>query len=338
MGFWRIDADVLVTSRFVVSPLAETVGCLAALNGQHRVSPAQRDWLTEALPVFRARWAADDFALPFLRDAIRPGWLADFLVKPPQTDAPTFAEELARVADTTDEQARRDIVGTTTDEQARPDVLVTTDRTLAPVLRRGGLVERAVELLDWVWRHTVRPGWPRRRRVFEADIVARTDRLSTGGWAAVLDGMRPGMRWLGDGRLQINTYDYPPRDVTGSRLLFVPTTVHRGWVSWEEPGDVHAIIYPCTGWLAQDPAAVPAEALARLIGPARARILTLLAAPKSTTQLVALTGQPLGSVGGHLRVLREAGLAARRRAGRSVLYYRAPLGDALCAGVQPADM
>jgi DNA-binding transcriptional ArsR family regulator len=103
-------------------------------------------------------------------------------------------------------------------------------------------------------------------------------------------------------------------------------------VGWEEPGDVYAVVYPCTGWLAQDPDVVPPEALARLIGPARARILTLLAAPKSTTQLVALTGQTLGSAGGHLRVLRDAGLAARRRAGRSVLYYRTPLGDALCTG------
>jgi hypothetical protein len=318
VGVWRIDADVLAGSRFVVSPMVETVGCLAALGGQHRLSVTQRDWLREHGPAFRARWAADPFALPFLHDAIRPGWLADFLVRPPRDEAPSFADDLARVAATTDGQARRDI-------------LETLDRPLAPVLLEDGLVERAVELLDWLWRHGVRPGWPRLRRVFEADIVARTGRLSTGGWAAVLGGMRPGMRWLGDGRLQINAYDYPPRDVTGSRLVFVPATTGRGWVSWEEPADVHAIIYPCTGWLAQDPDAVPPQALARLIGPARARILALLAEPKSTTQLVALTGQTLGSTGDHLRVLRDAGLAARRRSGRSVLYYRTALGDLLSA-------
>ncbi|GAA4249849.1 ArsR/SmtB family transcription factor [Dactylosporangium darangshiense] len=324
MGVWRIDADVLASSRFVVSPMVETVGCLAAFTGQHRISATQREWLREYEPVFRARWGADPFALPFLRDAIRPGWLADFLVRPPRVEAPVFADDLARVAATTDEHARRDI-------------LETMDRPLTPVLHEDGLVARAVELLDWAWRHTVRPGWPRRRRVFEADIVARTGRLGTGGWAAVLDGMRPGMRWLGDGRLQINAYDYPPRDVTGSRLVFAPTTSARGWVSWEEPADVHAIIYPCTGWLAQDPDVVPPGALASLIGPARARILTLLAEPKSTTQLVALTGQTLGSAGGHLRVLRDAGLADRRRAGRSVLYYRTPLGDALCRGEPPVS-
>ncbi|MCP9971972.1 ArsR/SmtB family transcription factor [Actinomadura madurae] len=49
----------------------------------------------------------------------------------------------------------------------------------------------------------------------------------------------------------------------------------------------------------------------------------------STTQLVALTGQGLGSVGRHLKVLRDARLIDRRRAGRSVLYYRTAAGDAL---------
>ncbi|MEV4461098.1 winged helix-turn-helix domain-containing protein [Microbispora sp. NPDC049633] len=73
------------------------------------------------------------------------------------------------------------------------------------------------------------------------------------------------------------------------------------------------------------------EALGRLLGPARARVLVLLAAPKSTTHLVALTHQGLGSVGRHLKVLLDAGLVRRRRAGRSVLYYRTPLGDALAA-------
>ncbi|MPY38319.1 helix-turn-helix transcriptional regulator, partial [Streptomyces adustus] len=51
--------------------------------------------------------------------------------------------------------------------------------------------------------------------------------------------------------------------------------------------------------------------------------------PMSTTQLVAVTGQGLGSVGRHLRVLLDAGLVRRRRAGRSVLYSRTPAGEAL---------
>jgi DNA-binding transcriptional ArsR family regulator len=159
-------------------------------------------------------------------------------------------------------------------------------------------------------------------------VVARAGQLSRGGWAAALDDMRQGMRWLGEGRLQINTYDYPPRKVTGAQLLFVPVTQYRGWVAWDAT-QRFAVIYPCSGVLAEPSHAPVPEALARLLGPGRANILTLLETAKSTTQLVALTGQALGSVGRHLRVLLDAGLVHRRRAGRSVLYYRTDAGTTL---------
>ncbi len=44
---------------------------------------------------------------------------------------------------------------------------------------------------------------------------------------------------------------------------------------------------------------------------------------------VTLTSQGLGSVGRHLKILWDAGLLHRRRAGRSVLYYRSEAGDLL---------
>ena len=81
--------------------------------------------------------------------------------------------------------------------------------------------------------------------------------------------------------------------------------------------------------LAQADLAPVPEALRTLLGPARAGVLMLLDTPKSTTQLVALTGQGLGSVGRHLTVLLDARLVQRRRAGRSVLYYRTVAGETL---------
>ncbi|MYS76248.1 transcriptional regulator, partial [Streptomyces sp. SID5926] len=73
-------------------------------------------------------------------------------------------------------------------------------------------------------------------RVLEADVVARTAQVSRGGWATVLDALRPGTRWLGDNRLQINLNPYPPRELSGAELLLVPITAQRhGWVAWEEP-------------------------------------------------------------------------------------------------------
>lgn len=146
----------------------------------------------------------------------------------------------------------------------------------------------------------------------------------------MLDALRPGMRWLGENRLQVNPHEYPPREISGAQLVFVPVTPQRtGWVAWEER-ERYAVVYPCSGVLADgsDPKAVP-TALGPLLGDARARILALLDSPMSTTQLCAVTGQGLGSVGRHLRVLLDAGLVRRGRAGRWVLYTRTAAGEVL---------
>ena len=194
-------------------------------------------------------------------------------------------------------------------------------------LCRSDLPERAADLMEWVWTETVLPYWEQRREIIEADVIARTAQLSQGGWAAALDDMRPGMR-LREGRAADQRLRLPAAGPRRGRLLFVPVTPRQGWVSWDAPHR-YAVVYPCSGVLAEvDRAAVPGT-LATLLGPARAGVLVLLDTPKSTTQLVASTGQGLGSVGRHLKVLLDAHLVRRRRAGRSVLYHRTDVGEVL---------
>ena len=322
MGWWQVNADTLAGSRFVVSPLAEATASLIALERGTAAHPGERAWLDAHQPAYQERLAADPVTALLVRAALGRRWIADFLTMAPTGEGeptddgePTFGEELARMRNRSPEAARADLT-------------VSLGGPLPAKLHRSDLPERAADLLEWVWTETVLPYWPRRRRIMEADVIARTRQLSLGGWAAALDDMRPGMRWLGEGRLQINAYNYPPRRIAGAQLLFVPVTPRQGWVSWDEPHR-YAVMYPCAGVLAQaDPAPVP-EALGALLGPARAGVLVLLDTPKSTTQLVALTGQGLGSVGRHLKVLLDARLVQRRRAGRSVLYYRTAAGDTL---------
>ncbi|WTW93362.1 helix-turn-helix domain-containing protein [Streptomycetaceae bacterium NBC_01309] len=328
MGLWLVDTDTLAAGRFVVSPLAEATAALMALSAGAAGHPGERIWLDAHLPSFRARLAADPLAARLCEVAFGRSWIADFLTPCPTGEAGlTFDQEVCRVRETPP-------------EQAAADAEVAYGRPLPPELRgadpRGvDLGGVAADLLSWVWESAVLPYWDARRRVLEADVIARMGELSRGGWAAALDNLRPGMRWLGDGRLQINTHDYPPREVVGAQLLFVPVTPRSGWVSWDLPHR-YAIVYPCAGALADTAVGPPTPgAIGRLLGDARALLLLLLDTPKSTTQLVALTGQGLGSVGGHLKVLREAGLIRRRRTGRSVLYYRTDLGDALTKDPPP---
>ncbi len=310
MGVWRIGPDELAESRFLVSPLIETVGAFR-MFARGETTPDARDWYRSYLPAFRDHVARDPLLPPLVETLLRPRWIADFLTPPPDPTDRTFHDTLARVRSTPPDSVRA--------------VLSDGGVRLPPSLMRDDVADRTADLLEWVWTETIRADWPRRKLLLEADVLSRTRQLSLGGWKAALDGLRPGMQWLGDGELRINAYSFPPRSLTGARLFFVPFTGPRGWVSWDEDGR-HAIIYPCTGALAEPETNPSPAALIRLLGGNRALILSLLEQPRTTSQLVALTGLALGSVSSHLTVLREARLVTRRRAGRSVIYARTRLG------------
>ncbi|MEU3333694.1 ArsR family transcriptional regulator [Streptomyces sp. NPDC002144] len=327
MGWWQINADTLAGSRFVLSPLAETLASLKLLHAGEAAHPGEQVWLGRHLPAYRALLAADPVTALLVRAGLGRVWTADFLAPTPR-DGEGVEEGLGRVRATPADRARADLV------------VALAGGPLPAALDRDDLPERAAGLLSRVWTETVRPYWDRRRRVLEADVVARTAQVSQGGWAAVLDELRPGRtRWLGENRLQVNLHEYPPREISGAELVFVPVTPQRqgGWVSWEDARERYALVYPCAGVLSGgERRAVPA-ALGALLGAARAEVLVLLDSPLSTTQLVAVTGQALGSVGRHLKVLLDAGLVERRRAGRSVLYSRTPAGHVLVEARKRAD-
>jgi DNA-binding transcriptional ArsR family regulator len=311
MGWWQISADTLARSRFVISPLAETTASLLMLERGTAAHPGERRWLDAHQAAYRG-YVKDHPDVPWLmRLSLARCWIPAVITSAPASEELAFGDELKQITSLSADFVADDldVVGV----RQYPD----------------DLPHKSAHLLEWVWANTVRPYWRERRKVIEADIVARTTQLGRGGWAQALSDMRPGMRWLGEGRLQINAYENPPREISGAQLLFVPVTPDTGWVAWDEPHR-YAVMYPCSGALAEPGRRADApETLGALLGPARAVILMLLATPKSTTQLVALTGQGLGSVGRHLQILRAAGLLERGRAGRSVLYRRSPAGDLL---------
>jgi DNA-binding transcriptional ArsR family regulator len=259
-----------------------------------------------------------DLVAASFRDARpnRVGWMADFLSIPPRSEAESFDDGLDHLRELTDAELRADLAET-------------TQAPLAESLRAPGVRDLAADLVIWLWTHTVETDWARRERILRADIVARTAQLARHGWGTVLRDLGRDREWVGDGQLRINRYDLPTRTLPeGSALLFVPTHTDGSWVGWY--ADRYALYYPVAGRLAQVDAASTAG-LGPLVGSSRAELLTMLDVPRSTSQLVALSGQRLGSVGRHLKVLLEAGVVLRRRSGREVLYWRTALGDALVA-------
>ncbi|TFV68307.1 UNVERIFIED_ORG: transcriptional regulator [Bacillus sp. AZ43] len=312
MGQLIVDADVMARARFGTSQLTETLAGLKILLAP-RVLPWHRPWRDTHVDALRARLADDPVGAALLRHAFGVTWTADFFTVPPAAPNLGLDEELEYLESLDDPRIRAD--------------LEFTSGPLPPELSATGLAAVAAGLLRWTWEQTIRDEWDRRLRVLRADVVSRTARLSTEGWSGALENLAPGVRWLANGRLQANAHPYPPRDVRGSDLMFIAAHTQGSSVSWHLP-DRYALVYPVTGALAADPAPLP-DALVRLLGANRARILARLGTPRSTSALTAETSLPLGSVGGHLRVLLDAGLLERRRSGREVLYWRSATGEAL---------
>jgi DNA-binding transcriptional ArsR family regulator len=123
---------------------------------------------------------------------------------------------------------------------------------------------------------------------------------------------------------------HPPIDLSRAELMFIPSSLRDWRVAWEYPARF-AVIYPAAGMLAGPAAPLAPAPLRRLLGPTRAQILLLIGTPITTTQLAAVTGLALGTIGDHLRVLSDAGLAERHRSGVHVLYHRTPGGSQLLA-------
>jgi DNA-binding transcriptional ArsR family regulator len=315
MGVWLVDSDVLAASRFATSPLIETINVLGLLASRDP-QPWERSWLARYRGAFGARVAADPFSAVLIGTALAGSWLPVALGAAPRPADVSFDLELARLRAIPASVARADLAWSI------------GGGPLPAALDIGDPAGAVADLLQWTWDHALRRDWPRRRRIYQADIISRTAVISQRGWGAAISGLSPRVRWLGHGQLQISTRDRPPRDLRGADLVFIPGSVRDGRVAWDLPVS-YAVIYPASGLLADPAARAAPAALRRLLGATRADILRLLDQPASTTQLVAATGLALGTVGTHLRVLLDARLVDRHRSGATVLYFRTPGGQQL---------
>ena len=152
MGFWLVDADVLANSRFALSPLLETVAAMGKL-ADSEVAPWERSWLDAHRARFRARVDGDPFSRALIDEVLGRRWIPDFMARPPGRGTVSFDAELARVR-------------STPPEAALTDLQVTVGGDALPAAVQVDDPARVVaDLLAWVWTHTVRADWPRRRRL-----------------------------------------------------------------------------------------------------------------------------------------------------------------------------
>ena len=179
------------------------------------------------------------------------------------------------------------------------------------------------------------PFWVRIRALLARDIDERSRQLASGGLRAALDELHPRIRWTQRG-LSIANRHRETVNVGERGLVLMPTAYGWPYVSAvvDEPWQP-TIIYPARGvaelW---QPSAAPSDALGRLLGQTRARVLASLEHPSSTSALATLIELSPAGTSRHLLALRDAGLITATRHGHEVRYARTELGAALLTGAR----
>jgi DNA-binding transcriptional ArsR family regulator len=200
-----------------------------------------------------------------------------------------------------------------------PDLDAELSRVAAP---EADTIRRCYDLL-------VAPHWKRITAVLEADIAARAATLADQGVEAVFRDLHPEVTWS-DGDLVLHRKPERRIDLAEHGLVLCASVFcwPKAWIALDPVGQ-GVLRYPARGigtlW---EDRATPDD-LAALIGRTRAHLLTLLEAPRSTTDLATALGVTAGAVSQHIGVLRAARLVTTRREGRHVLHMRTTRADAL---------
>ena len=325
---YELGVEDLADTRFAISPVAETVFSLWPLSDPGRQAlhlPWRRSVIAEL----------DGLDTQLLLSLVGPTRaVPDFLTPRPATHAPTLQDELAVVRRTPLARVRRDLLAAHAPSRL-PGVLRAAEAAGDAPVR--ALRNALCDLLEQYWDLALRPSWWQMRLVMEADMTYRARQLATGGARLLFADMHPNLRWQ-DGVLQIDKMIGHHRvTAPGQGLLLVPSVFAYKPVPPISAQEPPSLAYPCRGvatlWAPSPPPA--AGALALLLGPARASLLSMLGEPTATVELARRLHVTPSAVSQHLQVLYATRLVTRARDGRHMLYRRSPLGDQLTAS--PAD-
>jgi DNA-binding transcriptional ArsR family regulator len=311
----------LALTRFAISPMWEVVHSLLAFREPSHAS-LHVPWLRSLSGRLQGLPLEQAVALTPPR-----GFNPDFLMPTPTGPLGDIADDLAALRATPAAQIRADMELFATQHKRGPQI---AEPWLADP---RGQVRALADLFEAYWERAIEPVWPRLRAFLDADIAYRSRRLAAHGPGALFADLNPRVTWQ-QPHLDVQVSDHEATmSLDGQGLLLVPSAfaADKTFVIDRAPWQP-SLIYPARGiaTLWQEAAPAP-DGLVRLLGSSRAAMLADLGAPRSTTELAERLSISPATASHHLSALRDAGLVTGRREGRSVLYARTPLGDALVA-------
>lgn len=316
----------LVRLRFAHSPMVEVVTSAFALNRPSKLW-MYASWRARVRPLLAG--AGLETLLAMVSGPT--GYVPDFLTPVPATARPSLDEELRVVAATPLDWVAAEVDAGWAGHPAPAEILrFGTDPA-------GGLAE-VVRQIRRYFELAVAPAWPRLRAVVEGEIAHRGLAAAERGPRALLADLHPKLDWDGSA-LRLKSAKNRHWGLDGHPLALLPAGFAGPMVhTMTEAPTGRALWYPPRGYgrLWDPPEWVePSAALAALLGPTRAAVLTLLAVPSSTGEVATALGLAPATASHHLTTLRDAGLVVGERVGRRLRYLRTGLGEQL-GGVSEA--
>ena len=324
-----LDVAELAATRFAASPLCETIRAVQLLAAP-QPHPVNRPWLDWARQQLDQRPLRAPRLWPLVVNGL-PNY-PEFLLPAPATQWPLFTDELARLAATAAEPVRASLCRVF-GEGPWPD----SARELFERPRKS-LREITAELAECHER-LIAPHWERIRAVLDADIAYRTGVLASGGARHLFADMHPDLNWAA-GSLTLSDTD---ADADHSAIhvqkgpdgvVLIPCVFAWPEVSASRVTSTQTVLlYPARGaanvWSRLGDDGISGTPAEHLLGAARARLLSTLRSPATTTTLARQLGVTPSAVSQHLAFLHRGQLVQRQRRGRAVLYQTSELGLAL---------
>lgn len=258
------------------------------------------------------------------------GYVPDFLNPAAPVAHPTLADELAMIRATPDHQIRQDL-----DHLRRHQGGDLGRRLRILNADPATLMARVTKEIESYWHLALAPYWDRIRSVLDADVSFRACQIAEHGAGHLFNDLHPTISWNEDALRMVRRHHALSRKSAGPGLLLIPSAFKgSGLSTLVAPPGPPQIAYRARGvgtlWVRRT--ATGASAISAVLGRTRGRLLTELETPATTTELAHRTGISMAGVSQNLMALRKAGLVTAHRIGRSVLYARTSISEALLTG------
>ena len=322
--------------RLAVSPMHTVVASIfEVLAGQPRGAPAS--WLRYV------RTRARRVDLEPLRAYYADIRYADFLCPDPASARATFAEQIELIRATPPEQVQQEMTKTLREARAErratgSPVTAGVPEAFRPYFQQPARAVAGVcDALEAYWQHVFAPLWGKIESLLERELLILGHALATEGYTAMLGRTSPRLAIDDAGVLHWNSLLHKNASFrfNAKRLLLLPMLCGPDGLFWGATDDRALIAYaaPRTNMLWDAADESTGDALVKVMGSTRARIMLAVQTPTTTSDVADQLGLSTSLVSHHLLELQRLGLVDGARFGRRVYYRLASKGIRLRAAL-----